>query len=266
MRSSVIAAVLLLALCCVAGVDARTNRPTAPAAPYHAPVLTGSDRLRNQRGTLPPVAQDASYSPIMAYQGLPARAPTPIYQAIWEVEDYHANGGYDLEMEAVVDNAKLFAQRGKAANNSVWIFDVDETALSGYDHIKSMGFGWVTEINHAWVEAAIAPAIPQVMELYQVLLKNGFRVIFLTGRKDSEHAATVRNLEKQGYLGFDTLITRGPTEVDMTAAEYKSLKRTQLVEKQGFDIVGCIGDQWSDLHGPYTGFKVKLPNYMYYLV
>lgn len=49
------------------------------------------------------------------------------------------------------------------------------------------------------------------------------------------------------------------------AAEYKSARRTSFVVEENYNIVGCVGDQWSDLQGPYTGFKVKIPNYLYFL-
>ena len=108
-------------------------------------------------------------------------------------------------------------------------------------------------------------ALLQTQALYKQLIGAGYRVIFLTGRKDIESDATRANLISVGYTVFDTLITRVPAEYNLTATAYKSARRTQLVEQEGYNIVGCVGDQWSDLHGPYTGFKVKLPNYIYYL-
>lgn len=169
-------------------------------------------------------------------------------------------------MSGVVDNARLYASSlGNAANNSAWVFDVDETSLSGYEQMLSIGFGYVAKLNHEWILEASAPAIPQTLQLYKQLRAAGFKVIFLTGRSVDEADATALNLERAGFNGFETLITRQPSERNMTAVEYKSLKRSQLVEKEGYNIVGCVGDQWSDLQGPYTGFKVKLPNYIYWL-
>jgi acid phosphatase len=208
---------------------------------------------------------DPNYTPIMAYHEEPQRPPKPLYEAQWDVEDFHTNGGYDTEMTGVVNNAQLFAAAGLPNNNSAWVFDVDETSLSGYTEMLSIGFGYVSKLNHDWIMESSAPAIPQTLALYNQLIQAGFKVIFLTGRKDIENAATVLNLQKQGYQGFEFVQTRIPSEYNLTATVYKSNRRTQFVEQMGYEILGCVGDQWSDLNGPYTGFKVKLPNYIYFL-
>ena len=74
--------------------------------------------------------------------------------------------------------------------------------------------------------------------------------------------STYQNLVDQGYTRFDTLIVRSSNEYKTTALTYKSQKRTELVKK-GYNIVGDIGDQLSDLEGPYHGIQVKIPNYQY---
>lgn len=156
-------------------------------------------------------------------------------------------------MTGVINNAMLFAQAGTPSNNSAWVFDIDETSLSGYKEMLSMGFGYVPKLSKEWILNASAPAIPQTLGLYQQLIASGYRVIFLTGRTYDEHDATVQNMRNAGYTQFDTIITRSPQELNLTATVYKSNRRTSLVEDEGYEIVGCIGDQWSDIHGPYTG-------------
>ena len=51
-------------------------------------------------------------------------------------------------------------------------------------------------------------------------------------------------------------------ETKMKAKDFKSGKRVWLTE-QGYDIVGTVGDQWSDLEGEYHGIQIKIPNYLY---
>ena len=58
------------------------------------------------------------------------------------------------------------------------------------------------------------------------------------------------------------MITQREDEQNLTASEFKSKKRTELTN-EGYIIVGTVGDQWTDLEGPYTGIKIKLPNYLY---
>lgn len=169
-------------------------------------------------------------------------------------------------MASVIQNAALYAASLTPANNSVWVFDIDETSLSGYTEMLSLGLGgYVAKLNKEWIMNATAPPINQTLGFYQGLISSGFKVIFLTGRTWDEHDATAQNLQFAGYNVFDTLLVRQPNEVNLTATVYKSNRRTILVEEEGYDVVGCIGDQWSDIHGPYTGYKVKLPNYIYWL-
>ena len=117
-------------------------------------------------------------------------------------------------------------------------------------------------MNKKWNKELKAPAIPQVKELYDFLLDKGSRIIFLTGRNLPEYEVTYRNLIKEGYTTFDTLITQREYELELSAQEFKSVKRKELVEK-GYEIIGTVGDQWSDLEGEYHGIQVKIPNYLY---
>jgi predicted secreted acid phosphatase len=117
-------------------------------------------------------------------------------------------------------------------------------------------------MNKKWNAELKAPAINQVKELYDFLLLKGAKIIFLTGRNFYEYEVTYQNLVKEGYVEFDTLITQIGDETKMKARDFKSGKRVRLTE-QGYDIVGTVGDQWSDLEGEYHGIQIKIPNYLY---
>ena len=179
-----------------------------------------------------------------------------------EVKQYYESGKYDKELDAVIDEAKIEFDKVEFRNNSVVIFDVDETALNNYELAEQMGFGYMYELNKQWNAELKAPAIPQVKELYEFLLTKGSKIIFLTGRNFYEYEVTYQNLVKEGYTVFDTLITQIGDETKMKAKDFKSGKRVWLT-KQGYDIAGTVGDQWSDLEGFYHGIQVKIPNYLY---
>ena len=142
------------------------------------------------------------------------------------------------------------------------IFDVDETVLDNYELAEQMGFGYVYDMNKKWNAEMKASAIPEVKELYDFLLSKGAKIIFLTGRNFPEYEVTYENLKNAGYTVFDTLITQIGDEKKMKAKDFKSSKRIWLTE-QGYDIVGTVGDQWSDLEGESHGIQVKIPNYLY---
>jgi acid phosphatase len=179
-----------------------------------------------------------------------------------EVQQYYESGKFDEELNAVIAEAKEKFSKVDFKNNSVVIFDVDEAALDNYGLAELMGFGYVYEMNKQWNRELKAPAIPQVKELYNYLLTRGAKIIFLTGRNIPEYEVTYKNLIKEGYSTFDTLITQKEHEYELSAQEFKSSKRKELTE-MGYEIIGTVGDQWSDLSGAYHGIQVKIPNYLY---
>jgi len=178
------------------------------------------------------------------------------------VKDYYESGKFDKQMDEVIKDAKEKFSKVEIKQNSVVIFDVDETALNNYGLAKQMDFGYVYELNKKWNEELKAPAMTQVKDLYSYLIGRGAKIIFLTGRNSSEYDVTYKNLIQAGYTKFDTLITQREDEQNLKSQEFKSKKRTELTQ-QGYEIIGTVGDQWTDLNGLYTGIKVKLPNYLY---
>ena len=178
------------------------------------------------------------------------------------VKDYYESGKYEKEMSEVIKDAKEKFDNVEIKKNSVVIFDVDETALNNYGLAKLMDFGYLYDLNKKWNEELKAPAIKETQDLYFYLLNKGFKTIFLTGRNSNEYDVTYKNLIQEGYSGFDTLITQSKEDQNLKSQEFKSKVRTELTNK-GYDIVGTVGDQWTDLNGPYSGIQIKLPNYLY---
>jgi predicted secreted acid phosphatase len=130
--------------------------------------------------------------------------------------------------------------------------------------VLCVDFGYIPKLWDEWLFSLNATAIPQTRQFYQNLVASGYRIVFLTGRNDYVQNATIANLAEQGFTIFDRLITRSPSEYKLTAYEYKSARRAQL-SKFGFNIVGSIGDQLSDINGDYAGYRMKVPNYCYYI-
>jgi acid phosphatase len=178
------------------------------------------------------------------------------------VKNYYESGGYDRELDEAIADAKQKFSQVEIKENSVVIFDVDETALNNYGLAKQMDFGYVYDLNKKWNEELKAPAIKQTQDLYFYLLNRGFKIIFLTGRNSNEYDVTYKNLIQTGYTVFDTLITQREDEQNLKTQQFKSTKRAELAA-QGYEIVGNIGDQWTDLNGPYSGIQIKIPNYLY---
>ncbi|MBA0815499.1 hypothetical protein Gohar_000266, partial [Gossypium harknessii] len=117
-----------------------------------------------------------------------------------------------------------------------------------------------------WVREGAAPALPESLWLYNKLLSLGIKVVFLTGRHESQRNTTASNLKNVGYHAWNKLILKEPSKYSgKTAVFYKSKER-EMLEKKGYRIIGNMGDQWSDLLGTNTGNRTfKLPDPMYYI-
>ncbi len=179
-----------------------------------------------------------------------------------EVIKYHESGKYDFDTRQVVNDAIEKFNGVVPDQNKIIVFDVDETAISSYGYYRKWDFGYVPKYFDMWVDSAKAPAVPEVLDLYNHLIKKNFNIVFITGRKEYQYESTFKNLINAGYTKFDTLIVKGEEYSGKTAEMFKSAKRTELAEN-GYVITGTVGDQWSDLNGPYHGIQVKIPNYMY---
>jgi predicted secreted acid phosphatase len=134
-----------------------------------------------------------------------------------------------------------------------------------------------------WVQPQRFPSTPGMVDLVAAVRASGCTVIGLTGRNDTQKAATLGNLAKVGYKGstpplYFTKWRSGTVPADRpwlagtpcadgvcTTIEYKSLTRKHVTDDLGYDVVANFGDQFSDLIGGYADRQVKLPNPTYYL-
>ncbi|KAL7162548.1 hypothetical protein ACSBR2_042943 [Camellia fascicularis] len=177
---------------------------------------------------------------------------------------------YRKDSKAVVDQALSYAQSLKLAGDGkdVWVFDIDETTLSNLPYYAHHGFG--VELYNAtsfskWVNEGKALALPESLRLYKKLLSLKFRIVFLTGRPESQGNVTAINLKKVGYHTFEKLLLKGSAYTGTTAVTYKSSQMKKL-EKEGYRVLGNMGDQWSDILGTHIGNRTfKLPDPMYYI-
>ena len=156
------------------------------------------------------------------------------------------------------------------------VFDVDDTTLWTYDmEDAAMHFNFDPALQNEWVQAKRFKAVPAMPAVVRAAKRAGCKVIGITGRRDDQRVATLRNLRK--YYGnafrwkwFFTKWADGnrPGYISCrtprcTRVEFKSQTRAH-VERLGLRIILNLGDQHSDLIGGH-GKPVKLPNPTYYL-
>lgn len=180
-----------------------------------------------------------------------------------EVAAYYDSGKIEKELDRVVDAAIKKIDKIKTTKNSAVVFDIDETILSNYSHMKEIDFGYVPVLWNKWILESRATVIKPVKRLYDYLVKKNIKIVFLTGRYTDQYEATVSNLKSQDVKIYDTVIAKNKAQYHgVTASKYKEEKRLELVKK-GYEIIACVGDQWSDMDGKNVGLKIKLPNYIY---
>ncbi len=190
-----------------------------------------------------------------------------------ELEAYHDCRGpygcyaHDLDDETAMAIADL--ERAVRMNPSgvklAVVLDIDETSLSNYAELLRSDFGYNAQAWDAWVRQSDAPAIPGTLRFYREAENLGVAVFFITGRPESERAATEANLRKVGFTQWAGLTLRSAAEAHTPTIAYKSAARQRIVTA-GYRIVVNMGDQMSDLRGtPQAEFSVKLSDPFYYI-
>uniref|UniRef100_A0A0E0KZE4 Acid phosphatase n=1 Tax=Oryza punctata TaxID=4537 RepID=A0A0E0KZE4_ORYPU len=185
------------------------------------------------------------------------------------IADYMTGDRYKRDSDVVINEAIAYAESLKLSGNGkeVWVFDVDETALSTLPYQAKHGYG-VQPYDHAsflqYMAGGCAPALQGTLRLYHRLLQLGIKPVFLTDRTENQRAVTTYNLLSQGYSSWEKLLLQ-PVGQQTSTQTFKTSERKKLVSDD-YVIVGNIGDQWSDILGSPEGCRTfKYPNPMYYV-
>ena len=187
---------------------------------------------------------------------------------------YHDSGAYDRDLAFVAAQARAWiASRASAVKQPAVVFDVDETALSNWEVLKRDDFGrpvpgpcdaaldtpcgWA-----AWDQLGRDPAIKSTLDVFQQARALNIPVFFITGRPESQRAATERDLAAVGYSGYAKLYLLPDRAHFASAADFKAPVRSEI-EQSGYTIIANIGDQPSDLIGDHAERKFLLPDPFY---
>lgn len=179
------------------------------------------------------------------------------------------HGCYTTDLKKQTDLAMGYLQRRVARKKSseklALVLDIDETALSNWDEEKQYDFGYVASQWDEWVAKEKATAIDGTLRLYNLALKDGVAVFFITGRSADQETATADNLKIGGYHDWTGLALRGPHPATETTSDYKSAERKKIVDA-GYKLILNVGDQMSDFNGSSRAeIFVKLPDPFYFI-
>jgi predicted secreted acid phosphatase len=190
-----------------------------------------------------------------------------------------STSNYAKQMKQIVANAENYlawaSYRPHGHGQPAVVFDIDDTLLNTYDYTLAEQFGFTSASNAIWINAAAFPAVFYMPQLVSFAARHGYAVFYITGRPESQTAATIKDLTSAGYAapqaGHLFLKPATPPSylhcanpASCTTIEYKSGTR-EHISSEGYSIVADFGDQYSDLLGGDAGHQVKLPNPMYYL-
>ena len=190
-----------------------------------------------------------------------------------ELKEYHdctcKCGCYAHDLHVQADRAIAFL-RQRAANRKpheklALILDIDDTSLSTYAEMLGADFAYNKPEFDQWLDTAQAPAIPGTLRLYKEAQRLGISTIFITGRYETQRAATERNLRAQGFDNWKLLVMRPAETGSQTIGAFKAVARGQIAAA-GYTLALNVGDQWSDLKGkPEAEFSVKYPDPYYFI-
>jgi predicted secreted acid phosphatase len=174
---------------------------------------------------------------------------------------YHDSGEWRADTTQVVRRARRSIRRhlDDSSRRAAIVLDIDDTSLSNYACLKTVGF----DRSAADCGAESLPAIPQTLALFRWARERGIAVYFVTGRREAMRAATAANLRAAGYRGGWTLKMRPDEQPRRWRDGWKARARRAIVERRGFRILANVGDQWSDLDGGWAQRRFKVPNPMY---
>ena len=196
-----------------------------------------------------------------------AREPLNLDTAKAAVVRYYESGSYERAVAAVAADARdwieQYAAHRRPDERLAVVFDIDDTLLSNYPHIHSIGFGYIPSNWDAWVARGEAPAIKPMRELFLMARHLGCDVFLITDREDpSDRAVTEANLRREGLGDYTRLIMRPDDGQKLSVSDRKTAARRALY-REGYTIVANLGDQESDLRGGYAEHIFKLPDPLY---
>jgi putative acid phosphatase of HAD superfamily subfamily IIIB len=222
-------------------------------------------------------ATATSCPPVPADHAPVAEKPLNIDKVKKQLREYHNSNVYDADLAATLVVAGAYANgRFRNVAKPAVVLDIDETSLSNWPTFVADDFGFFPKAaacnipsNEAcgfniWIDMAVAPAIPPTLTFFNDLKSKQVPIFFITGRRHSQRAVTIRNLRAAGFEGWARLDTRPDDDTASSIQPFKTGKR-QEIEREGYTIIANIGDQQSDLEGGSAECTFKLPNPFYFI-
>ncbi len=215
-----------------------------------------------------------SAAPVTSAPPRVASEPPNVGDAKAAATAYHDSGAYARDLASVASEASAWiAQRAPQVSRPALVLDIDDTALTNWEVIKADDFGRIingrcTALPEgpcgwaAWDFLGKAPVIAPTLEVFRQARALNVTVFFITGRPESQRAATEQNLRNMGYNGYTALYMVPEGAHYASAVAFKAPVRA-AIEAEGYSIIANMGDQPSDLAGGHAERTFLLPNPFY---
>ena len=188
---------------------------------------------------------------------------------------YHDSGAYMADFaRAALPASDWLRQRAPQVPRPALVLDIDDTALTNWPVIVANDFGrfatgpcllpdgpcgWA-----AWDLLGRDAPLDPTLEVFRTARSLGVTVFFISGRPESQRAATERNVKAVGYEGYEHMYLTPDGMHYPTIVSFKAPTR-QTIAAMGYTIIANMGDQFSDLEGGLSERTYKLPNPFYYI-
>src|SRR4051795_6822914 len=147
------------------------------------------------------------------YYGAPTAVAGTSATGTWDTA-LNLDSNYAAEARSVAkDGENWLKARSKVANRAI-VLDVDDTTLTtwNYELYSNWDFNPTTNASFVGLTGTtftgnMFPATPGMLDLANQAKGLGYAVFWITGRGDSQHAATIANLVSDTAAGFSDIST-----------------------------------------------------------
>ncbi|MEE9225055.1 MAG: 5'-nucleotidase, lipoprotein e(P4) family [Bacteroidota bacterium] len=139
-------------------------------------------------------------------------------------------------------------ETNKSLRKKAVVIDIDDTVLDNSPYEAKLiaddvhyPEGW-----QEWVDSAVAQSLPGALEFLTYAVSRGVHVLYVSNRKASEKAATVKNLQTEGFPQLDD------AHLFLTAEASSKENRRKTIAAD-YDIALLVGDNLNDFSDVFEG-------------
>ena len=147
------------------------------------------------------------------YYGAPTAVAGSAANGTWDTS-LNQTSNYANEARSVAAKGQSWLKKHRKVANRAIVLDVDDTTLTTWNYELYSNWDFNATSNAQFVGLTgttftgnMFPATPGMIDLVNQAKGHGYAIFFITGRGDSQHQATIANLENDTAAGLPDLTT-----------------------------------------------------------